>query len=1062
MRNLKPSYDPIEVERKVSEMWVKNRIRDKLSKLRETGPLFRFLEGPPTANGFMHIGHARGRAMKDAVLRFEAMRGKNVWRKAGWDCQGLPVEIEAEKNLGIKSKGDLEKIGLSRFVEECSRLVDFYIQHWRKNSERLGLWLDYDHAYETRKDKYIEFVWWFIKKAYEKGLLKEDYKVVPTCPRCETPLSSHEVSLGYATLRDPSIIVKFQLEDKPGEYILIWTTTPWTLVGNEAVSVHPDHTYVKVKVGEEVWILAEELRSRVFQQLKVEDYVKVDSFNGRKLEGAKYVHPLMEETPAHRRHSNLHDHAVICGEHVSMEEGTGCVHTAPAHGPEDFEVGARYGIPVFCPVDQKGLFTGEAGKYGGIFFREANKAVVEDLKRKELLVWSGEIEHEYPTCWRCGTPLLYRADKQWFLQVSLLRERMLGENSSVQWFPEWAGRNRFGEWLCNAEDWCISRTRVWGSPLNVWKCGKCEALKVIGTREELVKEAKKLPSRLELHRPWIDEVVLKCPRCGEEMSRVPFVLDCWLDSGVAHSASINALEDPQLFQRLYPYDFITEAVDQTRGWFYSLLATGVTLYDKTPYVKVLCQGHVLDKYGQKMSKSKGNVIWTEEILNLYGADVTRFYLLGKAAPEDTLLFDVEELSQVKRVLNVVWNVFAFAVTYMQLDRFNPEDWPLEKIWKQLKDEDRWLLSRCQSMTGKVTENLVNFRLHKALREVFDFLVEDVSRFYLRLIRRRTWIEAEAVEKMTAYTALYTVLLEALKLMSPFTPYLAEELYSALSPGKPESIHLCSWPERKNELVDETLERDIQICREALKAVLAARQKGRIKLRWPVRTVTLLPSDQAAHEAFTRRKEILLNQANAKEVLILRPGERPPFLKLKLQPQHASLGLKFKSAFPKVLAGLEKMGEGTALQLLQEKGEVEVSVEGETYKLQKEDFKVEEIYPSSIVAENFDHGRVYVDTAKTPELLAESAAREIVRRAQLMRKDMQLNIEDYVDATLGYASSETLSILKQMEDYIKTEVRIRNLRLKNIENVKPAGEGAYLKEWLVGEEKIKILLERIRS
>ena len=1057
MREIKEPYKPLKVEEEVQRFWLENRIIEKVYSLRKDAPYFRFLEGPPTANGFMHIGHARGRTMKDIILRFKSMCGFNVWRKAGWDCQGLPVEIEVEKKLKLKSKRDIERVGLDVFVEECKKLVKYYIDHWRRVSERLAIWLDYDNAYKTMDDKYIEFVWWFIKNAYDKGLLKEDLKVVPTCPRCETSLSGHEVSLGYTTVLDPSIYVKFQLKEKQDEYILIWTTTPWTLPGNEAVTVHPDADYAKVLVGNEKWILAKNLVEKVMNELKIKDFTIIETVRGIELKGLKYIHPLMDEVPEHKKHSGYFDHSILCGLHVSLEEGTGCVHTAPAHGPEDFEIGLEYGIQIFCPVDQAGQFTDMGGKYAGLYFKDADSKIIEDLKVKGLLVYEGKIEHEYPLCWRCETPLLYRVDKQWFLKVSSLREKLLEENKKVLWIPRWAGENRFGEWLANAEDWCISRARIWGSPLNIWRCKNCGALAVPGTINELKSLAKKLPNRLELHRPWIDDVILRCDKCGGDMFRVPFVVDCWLDSGVAHSASVNALKNEDLFKKLYPYDFITEAVDQTRGWFYSLLSTAVVLYGKTPYLKVLCQGHVVDKYGQKMSKSRGNVVWVEDALQVYGADILRAYLIWKSSPEATLAFDPEELNQIKRMLSIIWNVFTFATTYMILDNFKPSDWPIEKVAKDFRAEDRWLLSRLQNVIKNVTTYLETLQLNKALRELFDFLIDDVSRFYIRIIRRRTWIEAEEIDKFAAYVALYNVLMDSLKLLSPFTPYISEALYRFLAENSLESIHMHDWPKFNEAFLDKRLEEDFKICRETIKAALTARQRKKFKLRWPVREVIISPANDNVREALLRQTDVLLNQVNAKKVTVLGVEEKPKFLQIDIKPK-PSLGAKFKELTPKILRKVNEISKDDLIRTILEKGSFEFEIDDKNILLKREDFNILEIIPDYISKESFVYGSVFVDVTKTPEIIAEAFAKDVVRRAQLMRKEMGLNVEDYVNALIGCESVESMELLKSMESYIKTELRVKQLDIVKIDDVKQR-EGAYLKDWDIEDEKVKILLEK---
>ncbi|MEM3737167.1 MAG: isoleucine--tRNA ligase [Candidatus Bathyarchaeia archaeon] len=1055
MRKLKNHYNPVEIEEEVLRWWRKESVEKRIEAARKDGPLFRFLEGPPTTNGLMHIGHARGRAMKDVVLRFRTMQGYDVWRRAGWDCQGLPVEIEVEKKLGLGSKRDIERIGFQRFVEECNKLVDFYISSWRENSERLGLWLDYDNAYQTRRDEYIETVWWALKRAFDKGLLKEDFKVVPTCPRCETPLSSHEVAQGYTSVKDPSIYVKFPLEGREGEYILIWTTTPWTLPGDEAVSVNPDFDYARVKVSGETWILALELVDRVMTQLGVEKYEIVETVKGRTLVGLRYRHPLLEETPTHREHVTPPDHTIVCGAHVTLEEGTGCVHTAPAHGPEDFEIGRETGLTLFCPVDQRGCFKEEAGKYAGKFVKAADQEIISDLRAKGLLVWSGEIEHEYPLCWRCESPLIYRVDRQWFIRVDSIRRRMIEENAKVNWVPEWAGKSRFGEWLANAEDWCISRSRVWGTPLNIWRCVGCQKVVAVGSRAELEKLAFRLPERLELHRPWIDEVVLRCEVCGGEMRRTPYVLDVWLDSGMAHAAAVNYPKDKSLFEKLYPYDFVTEAVDQTRGWFYSLLATGVLLFDKAPYRSVLCQGHVVDKYEQKMSKSKGNVVWANETLEKYGADLIRIYLLMKAPPEDTLIFDPDDLEQIKRVMSVLWNVFVFTITYMLLDNFKPEAWPLEAVEAYLENEDRWLLSRCQSVQREVTTSLESLRLHKAVRSLLNFVTEDISRFYIRLIRRRTWIEAEEMGKTAAYATLYYALSVAVKLMAPIAPYVTEELYHALT-GDTNSVHSCTWPPFNEKLFDARLEKYMDITREAVKAALAARQRGKMKVRWPIRKVTIVPSSSEAEEALRRQANILANQINAKEVEVQKPGSIPPFIEIVIEPRYERLGPRFKGRVSEVSEALRQMGG----KLEKRVEELTLNVGGEEVKLTSEDFAVKESLPKHVVSESFSYGIVYIDITLTRELLAEALAKEIVRRAQVMRKEMQLKIEEYVNLTLQPQEQEIVELLEIMREYITREVRVRSLQITPPEGEVAVPSGSYVKEWEIWDEIVKIILQRV--
>jgi isoleucyl-tRNA synthetase len=1062
---VKGPYNPILVEKEISTWWMENNIPRKIMMLRSSQPCFSFLEGPPTTNGFMHVGHARGRAMKDVVLRLKTMQGFDVWRKAGWDCQGLPVELEVEKKLGVTSKKDIEeRIGLEKFVEMCKDLVDFYIEHWRNASERLGLLLDFDNAYETRTDEYIEFVWWAIKKAEEKGLLVEDFKVVPTCPRCETPLSGHEVALGYTTVTDPSIYVKFPMSGKKNEYILIWTTTPWTLPGNEAVCVHPDYKYARVRVGDEVWILAEQLIEPVMRAMGITSYEVIEILLGKSLEGLKYEHPLLDELPKHGGHTGRYDHAVICGEHVTLEEGTGCVHTAPAHGPEDFEIGKKYGLPVFCPVDQRCRFTDDAGKYAGKFVKDADQEIISDLQKKNLLAKSGTIEHEYPLCWRCDSPLVYRTDKQWFIRIAPIKQLILDENKKVDWVPEWAGSSRFYDWLINAEDWCLSRSRIWGSPLNVWVCSACGEREVIASKNELKAKAKSLPEHLELHRPWIDLVILKCSKCGGDMRRVNFVIDCWFDSGVAHAASVNYLKDKTIFNKVYPYDFITEAVDQTRGWFYSLIFTSVMLFGQSPYKRVLCQGHILDKYGQKMSKSRGNVIWSMDAFDKVGADPLRLYMLGKSAPWESLNFDLDEVEQITKSLAVLWNVFVFATTYMDLDGFDPKVWTLEKIKDYLRPEDRWLLSKTQSLIDDVTRSLENLLLHQAVRSLITFITEDLSHLYVRLVRHRVWIEKEHPDKLAAYVTLYVTLETVLRLMAPLAPYSAEKLYQHLvrgsSPDAPESVHMCNWPKPNLELMDKSLELQMEIVRGLTSAVAYARQKKQVKLRWPVRHVYVVTADNTTYTALNTFRTVFLDQINSKELSLIPLGAEPEFVKKIVEPNYARLGPRLKDKTAEVVKKLKSIDSQTIKEQLVQTGFYLLKLDdGTELKLAPDDLLFKEELPPHISTASSKYGVIYLDTTRTPELLAEAISREVVRRAQLMRKEMDLKIEEYVNLVIKPQEKETVNLLRKMQDYILSEVRVKKLVILEPGEPFSPSPGMYFKDWDIEGESVMISLER---
>ncbi len=1055
-------YNPLEVEREVSEFWERERIFEKVVELRKGGKVFAFLEGPPTANGFMHVGHARGRTMKDVVLRFKTMQGYDVWRRAGWDCHGLPVELEVEKLLGVKTKPDIvEKIGVERFIEECKKLVDYYIDHWVKASKRLGLWLDYDTAYETRRDDYIEFVWWALKRAYERGLMVEDYRVVPQCPRCQTSLSSHEVALGYKEREDPSIYVKFKLKGSERDYLLVWTTTPWTLPANLAVAVHPDYDYVKVRVGGETWVVAEGRLEAVMQEIGVKEYEVVGRVKGSELKGLEYVPPLLEEVPRQGELKGEWLHRVVTADFVTLEEGTGLVHIAPAHGPEDFELGREYGLPVFNPVDAAGRFTEDGGKYKGMLVFNANPVIVEDLRRKGLLVWAGTVKHSYPHCWRCDTPLIYRADKQWFLRVGPIKRLMLEENEQVYWNPRWAGKERFGDWIANAEDWCISRSRFWGTPLPVWRCRECGHVEVIGSREELKAKAIKLPGRLELHRPWIDSVVLKCPKCGAEMYREPYVVDVWLDSGVAHAASVGYLKDKSLFDRLFPYDFITEAVDQTRGWFYTLLFTSVMLFEKAPYKSVLCQGHVLDKYGRKMSKSKGNVIWAMDMMERKGADPLRLYLLIKAAPWDSPAFDPDELDNVIRDLNVVWNVFYFAKSYMELDRFDPRAHPLEELEQHLRVEDRWIISRVNTLVKRVTEDLEVYNLHTAARAILEFALEDVSRTYIRLIRRRVWVEEESPDKLAAYATLFYVLWKLVRLLAPFTPYLAEHLYREfilpLMREGPESVHMTDWPEVGPR--DEELEKSFDIVRSIVAAAAAARQKAGLKLRWPVPRVLVSPKTFEAKSACEKLLDVLKEQVNAKEVKVLKVEELPPEAKLVVKPKYEVLGPRLRRLAPAVYKALSDLPEEGAKKLSSGLP-VKLVVEGVEVEVRPEEVEVVVELPSYMKSHESKHGVVYVDARLSDELKAEAIARELVRRIQIMRKELDLKLDEYVNVVVGLSNEEALRLAERFKGYVASEVRARELVLAKLPLEKR--EDYYWREWNLEDYKAVIGIQRLAA
>jgi isoleucyl-tRNA synthetase len=939
-------YKIPESEKEIQQWWEEAGIYQKVKS--KKGKSWYFLDGPPYASGSIHLGTAWNKIIKDAILRYKTMRGYNVRRQPGWDCHGLPIEVKVEELLGIKSKKEIEeRIGIERFVEECKNWALKHVATMTEEFKRLGVWMDWDAPYMTLTDDYMECAWWTLKRAHEKGLLEKSLKVIHWCPRCETALAEHEVRGEYEDRMDPSIYVRFKIRGEDHRYLLVWTTTPWTLPADLAVCVHPDFMYVEVQVGEDRYILAEGLLERVALELGWKDYRILERRRGSQLEGIEYEHPLLEEVPKQREFK----HRVILGEHVTLEEGTGCVHTAPGHGEEDFVVGQRYGLPAFCPVDATGRFTAEAGKYAGIYVKDADKIILSDLKAKGLLVKEGTIIHSYPHCWRCHTPLLFRATEQWFLRTSKIKELLLEKNSKVEWFPAWV-RERYINGVESVGDWCLSRQRYWGIPMPIWVCQRCGNEILIGSRKELEEKGGRPRN---LHRPAVDEVVLKCEKCGGEMRRIPDVLDVWFDSSIAAWASLGY---PARTSELssWPSDFITEGEDQVTKWFYAQQVSSVVAFGDVPYRQVLMHGFALDEKGRKMSKSLGNVVEPMEVVEKYGADSLRFYVLSNPPWED-LKFSVKGLTEVQRLLITLWNVHVFATTYMSLDSFDPEELKPD-VLQHLKVEDRWILSKVNTLVATVTSALERYDIHVAVRALANFIQEDLSRWYVRLIRRRTWIEKEDPSKTAAYFTLHRVLVVLSKLLAPFVPHISERIYQELGGG--ESVHLSDWPKPDEEFIDRALEEAMEIVRKLVEAGSAARQAASIKLRWPVRTV-LVETSPEVREKIAPLQEILSFALNCKELVLCGPGEKTP-------PKQAAVG--------------------------------------------------ESIY-----------GRVIVDTELTEELRAEALVREIVRRFQVMRKEMSLEMEERVDAEVCM-KTESLELIKRMVDYIKREVRIRNLHLSS--------------------------------
>jgi len=949
-----------ELENEVKRFWEEKEIPKKWREWVEGRSLFSFLEGPPTANGYPHVGHLRGRIYKDAVLKFHRVKGFNVWAQGGWDEQGLPVEVEVEKKLGIKHKKEIgSKVTYEEFVKKCSELVDYYLNFWEKYATKeIGLWLDLENAYETRRAYYIDHVWRFIKEAYERGLLYEGYRVLPYCPRCETALSDAEVDQGYQEKVSPSIYVKFKVVGEDNTYLIIWTTTPWTIIDNEAVAVNAEGEYCKIAVGGEFWWVAESRMEEVLRNAQIEKWRCVEKVKGEKLKGLKYVHPLLDEVPIHKEHGNAH--YVITADFVSLEEGTGLVHTAPGHGPEDYEAGLQHGLPITSNVEINGVFNEKGGIFAGLYVEEASKKVISVLKEKGLLVYSGTITHKYPHCWRCHTPLIYRAGRQWFLKITAVKEDLLRELKKVRIYPNKL-RARFDTWVENARDWTISRSRVWGTPLPIWKCKDNGELLVIGSTEELRKLAVNVPEGLSdeelVHRPWIDRIKIRHGECSEWV-REPFVVDVWIDSGMAWLASVNGLKNRDFWRRLYPYTFVTEGIDQTRGWFYSLLATSVIMEGKAPYKEIMMQGLVLDKHGRKMSKHLGNVVWAKEALEKYGADQLRLYILSRYPPGETFIFNPDEIKESLGKLNIIWNVFRFSKTYMDLDHFTPEKYPLKEMIKHAKKEDLWILSRVNTVQKEIYRYMQNYELHHYTRTLIDFFIEDVSHNYLRLVRPRVWKE-EGGDKYVVYSVLYYVLKKGLQLLAPITPRFAEALWQRFirtyESGEAESIHLSKVSEPDESLVSKELEESFTLTFSIASHVASLRNEAGIKLRWPIRKVyiALLRPDNVPR--VEENVEVLKFLTNSKDVVI-----------------------------------------STALA---ESCSSQEYVCGET-----QEFK-------ACIPRELDR-----------ELYYEALAREIIRRVQVMRNKANLNVDEFIEVGLKTEDEELREAVSNHRNYIREEVR----------------------------------------
>ncbi len=1006
--------DLVKMEERVLDFWKEHDVFQRSMKEREGGPEYVFYEGPPTANGKPGIHHVLARAFKDMFPRYKTMRGYHVLRRGGWDTHGLPVEIEVEKKLGFTNKQQIEEYGIDRFNALCRESVFTYIKDWERLTERVAYWVDLNTAYVTYHNEYVESLWWILKQFWEKDLLYKGYKVVPYCPRCGTPLSDHEVALGYQDTEDPSVFVRMRLVDEPETSLLVWTTTPWTLPANVAVAAHPEVDYVRVRRpradGEaETLILAQALVEAVFGEEPVE---VLETFKGTALQGVRYQ-PLFSfvqpDKPAH---------FVVMGEFVTTEDGTGLVHMAPAFGADDMEMARHYDLPVLQTVKPDGTFIDQVTPWKGMFVKDADPLIISDLEARGLLFREQKYTHTYPFCWRCKTPLLYYARSSWFIRTSAHRDRLVELNKRINWVPEHIKEGRFGNWLENNIDWALSRERYWGTPLPVWECQSCGRREAVGSRAELSQKSGRDLSDLDLHRPYVDEVTWACEDCGGEMHRVPDLIDVWFDSGAMPVAQWHyPFEHGEEFKRQFPADYICEAVDQTRGWFYSLHAISTLLFDSEAYKNVICLGLILDEKGQKMSKSRGNVVDPWEVIDQAGADAIRWYLYTASPPGQTRRFSSKLVTEVVRNFTLtLWNVYSFFVTYANLDGWTPAS----SVTPAYTHLDRWLRSELHTLVRDVTAAYENYDVPNATRPIERF-VENLSTWYVRLSRRRFWKAGDSADKEAAYRTLYEALTTLAKLLAPAMPFLAEELYQNLvrsvDEKAPDSVHLDFWPEYDAALIDEALNRDMALVMKLVSLGHAARQKANRKVRQPLAEAAFSVGRADERQTVLAYADLIAAELNVKQVRLLdASGDAVSY---RLKPLPKQLGQKYGRRFPAIRQALLALDAEAAAARLLEGQPVEVTVEGETLSILPEEVDVlMEAQEGFAVAAEGPYLAALVTTL-TPELQAEGWAREAVRYIQDLRKHSGLDVADHIRLYLA-ASPQLEAALQAHQEYIANE------------------------------------------
>ena len=1032
----------VQREKQVEKFWKDHDIFKKSMKLREGCPTYTFYDGPPTANGKPHIGHVLTRVIKDMIPRYRTMKGYMVPRKAGWDTHGLPVELEVEKMLGLDGKEQIEQYGLEPFIEHCKESVWKYKGMWEDFSGTVGFWADMDNPYVTYHNDFIESEWWALKEIWNKKLLYKGFKIVPYCPRCGTPLSSHEVAQGYKAVKERSAVVRFKVVGEDA-YFLAWTTTPWTLPSNVALCVNPDETYCKVKAADgRTYYMAEALLDKVLSGIEREEgtpaYEVLETYKGKALEYKEYE-PLYACAGEAAAKQHKKGHFVTCDTYVTMSDGTGIVHIAPAFGEDDAKVGRKYDLPFVQFVNGKGELTEET-PYAGLFVKKADPEVLKDLDAEGKLFDAPKFEHDYPFCWRCDTPLIYYARESWFIKMTAVKDDLIRNNNTINWIPETIGTGRFGAWLENVQDWGISRNRYWGTPLNIWQCDKCGKMHSIGSIAELKELSDNCPDDIELHRPYIDAVTFPC-ECGGTMKRVPEVIDCWFDSGAMPFAQHHyPFENKDLFEAQFPADFISEAVDQTRGWFYSLLAESTLLFNKAPYRNVIVLGHVQDENGQKMSKSKGNAVDPFDALQTHGADAIRWYFYSNSAPWlPNRFYDKAVTEGQRKFLGTIWNTYAFFVLYANIDNFDATKYKLE--YDKLSVMDKWILSKVNSLVKSVDAYLNDYKIPETTRVLEEF-VDDLSNWYVRRSRERFWAKGMGQDKINAYMTLYTSLVTLCKVAAPMIPFMTEEIYLNIVAGidktAPESIHLCDFPVANEAYIDKELEANMD---EVLRIVVvgrACRNAANIKNRQPIGKMYV----KAEAELSDFYKEIIEDELNVKEVEFT--NDVRAYSSYSFKPQLKTVGPKYGRLLGKIKQALSEVDGNTAMDELNEKGQLTFDFDGETVELTKDDLLIEIAQTEGFESGNDGDITVVLDTNLTPELVEEGFMREIISKIQTMRKEAGFEVMDKI-TVYSDGNDKIAELISKNEDTVKNDVLATEIVTGKIEG--------YSKEWNINGENV---------